>query len=250
MVEVVDKNIKQTFDAQTNIEWLDFQDKVLHHLEKASSEVRLVHRIGETGAMSYLAGESDWDIAMCRLRGKIRSARTRPVSLEIKNVVSTRSNNKACTHVDVERLQHESAHANGSKAHSAGKGKGKGKGKEKRCREDDVPPEPDPETKRQLEYLDDLKKHLECEVHSESGTTTYCWIDPSGSERGHVPLSYKDMTKWVKQIVSTARLSQNDDLPMYRKWGRRQSIVGQTQIYSTIHLRKSAGPCSKHLRST
>ena len=89
VVEVVDKNIKQTFDAQTNIEWLDFQDKVLHHLEKASSEVWLVHRIGETGAMLYLAGESDWDIAMCRLQGKIRSARTHPVSLEIKNVVST-----------------------------------------------------------------------------------------------------------------------------------------------------------------
>ena len=67
VVEVVDKNIKQTFDAQMNIEWLDFQDKVLHCLEKASSEVRLVHCIGEMGAMSYLAGESDWDIAMCQL---------------------------------------------------------------------------------------------------------------------------------------------------------------------------------------
>ena len=65
MVEVIDKNIKQTFDAQTNIKWLDFQDKVLHRLEKASSEVQLVHCIGETGAMLYLAGESDWDIAMC-----------------------------------------------------------------------------------------------------------------------------------------------------------------------------------------
>ena len=67
MVEVIDKNIKEPFDAQTDIEWLDFQDKVLHRLKKASSEVRLVHRIGEMGVMLYLAGESDWDVAMSRL---------------------------------------------------------------------------------------------------------------------------------------------------------------------------------------
>ena len=64
VVEVINKNIKQPFDAQMDIKWLDFQDKVLHCLKKASSEVRLVHHIRETGVMSYLAGECDWDVAM------------------------------------------------------------------------------------------------------------------------------------------------------------------------------------------
>ena len=74
VVEVIDKNLKQIFDAQTDIEWLDFQDRVHSCLDKPHSEVQLVYRIGETGAMSYLANENDWDITMCQLRGKIRAA--------------------------------------------------------------------------------------------------------------------------------------------------------------------------------
>ena len=74
VVEVIDKNLKQTFDTQTDIEWLEFQDKVHSRLDKPHSDVQLMYRIGETGAMLYLANESDWDIAMCQLRGKIRGA--------------------------------------------------------------------------------------------------------------------------------------------------------------------------------
>ena len=82
VVEVIDKNLKQIFDAQTDIEWLDFQDRVHSRLDKLHSKVQLVYRIGEMGAMSYLANENNWDIAMCQLRGKIRAVRTRPVLME------------------------------------------------------------------------------------------------------------------------------------------------------------------------
>ena len=88
VVEVIDKNLKQTFDAQTNMAWLEFQDKVYSHLDKPHSDVQLVYCIGETGAMLYLANESDWDIAMCQLQGKIWAVQTCPVLMEIKNVVS------------------------------------------------------------------------------------------------------------------------------------------------------------------
>ena len=201
VVEVIDKNLKQMFDAQTDMEWLEFQDKVHSRLDKPHSNVQLVYRIGETGAMSYLANESDWDIAMCQLRGKIRAARTRPVLMEIRNVVSDilEMKNKNCTHVHCS--QHESANGNGSK--TRGPGKGKGKGKEKHRREDDVPPEPDPETKYQVECLDVLKKHLECEEHSTPGERVHCWVDPTGHRRSHSPLGNRELTNWAKHMVST-----------------------------------------------
>ena len=68
-VEVINNNIKHTFDAKTNMDWWEFQEEVHNRLKKRSSEVAIVYRIGETGAMSHLEGEADWDNAMCRLRG-------------------------------------------------------------------------------------------------------------------------------------------------------------------------------------
>ena len=182
------------------MEWLEFQDRVHSCLDKPHSDVQLVYRIGETGVMSYLANESDWDIAMCQLQGKIWAVRTCPVLMEIKNVVSDilETKNKNCTHICC--LQHESANGNGSK--TCGPGKGKGKGKEKCHCEDNIPPEPDPETKYQVECLDVLKKHLECEEHSTPGEPVHCWVDLMGRRRSHSPLGNRELMNWAKHMVS------------------------------------------------
>ncbi len=37
--------------------------------------------------MSYLATEHDWNLAIARLVGKAQAVRTRPVSMEVKNMV-------------------------------------------------------------------------------------------------------------------------------------------------------------------
>ncbi|KAH9011760.1 hypothetical protein EDB84DRAFT_1569547 [Lactarius hengduanensis] len=119
-VEVVDGKIKHTFNAQTDMKWRDFLEEVRRHFDRPCSEIQVGYRIsGETGAMSYLASEYDWNNAIAQLLGKVRSARTRAVSMEVKNM-------------------HESARARASKAHGP-------KGKGKRRREDDIPPEPTPD---------------------------------------------------------------------------------------------------------
>ncbi|KAH9016711.1 hypothetical protein EDB84DRAFT_1443040 [Lactarius hengduanensis] len=112
-VEVVDGKIKHTFNAQTDMKWRNFLEEVRLRYKWGTGSV------GETGAMSYLASEYDWNNAIAQLLGKVRSARTRAVSMEVKNM-------------------HESTRARASKAHGP-------KGKGKRRREDDIPPEPTPD---------------------------------------------------------------------------------------------------------
>jgi hypothetical protein len=68
---VISDNIKHTFDAQMDMEWLTFQDKVHNHFEKPRGDVELVYRIGDKGPMSELEGEGHWDKAMCQLRQRI-----------------------------------------------------------------------------------------------------------------------------------------------------------------------------------
>ena len=90
LVEVIDGNIRRTFTSQTDVKWEDFIGEVLHHFERPRNEVQVGYRIsGDSSAtMSYLASEFDWKDAITRLLGKVRSARTRAVSMEIKNMVS------------------------------------------------------------------------------------------------------------------------------------------------------------------
>jgi hypothetical protein len=87
-VEVIDNNIKHALDAQTDMKWVDFVDKVHDQFGKPHAKVQLVYRIGDSGVMSYLAHKDDWDKAMEQLRGRIKAARTRAVSMEVKNMVS------------------------------------------------------------------------------------------------------------------------------------------------------------------
>ena len=87
------------------------------------------------------------------------------------------------------------------------RGRAKGKGKEKRSREDDIPPDPRPEVRWQNKCLLELKLHVQCDLHSIPGMLGYCWIKPSGDDKGgHDPLSHEDLTIWAKHMVSTETL--------------------------------------------
>ena len=224
VVEVINNNLKHTFDTKTDMDWWDFQEEVHNCLEKPTSKVAIVYCIGETGAMLHLEGEANWKNAMCQLQGKIWTAWTHQVSMELKNKVSGK-NKKNVTHTHVDCSQNGSARASVSKAHGAGKGKGK----EKCCCEDDIPPDPDNKTKYQVECLDDLKKYFVCELHSTSGLPVYCWVDPSGCKKEHDPLNHKDMTLWVKHIVSMLRLSTNNET--YQHAGRGEG----NKVHSPKH---------------
>ncbi|KAI9429411.1 hypothetical protein H4582DRAFT_2089266 [Lactarius indigo] len=171
-VEVIDDNIKHTFNAHTGMKWYELLDEVHRHFERPRSEVRVGYRIsGDTGAMSYLASEYDWNDAIARLLGKVRSARTRAVSMEIKNMQPSLT----------------------SKVH------GTKRGKEKRRREDDIPPEATPDT---LDHLLELRQHLLCEAHSKPGKKAYCVVEQSGeNERGgHKELTPAEISLWAKHI--------------------------------------------------
>ena len=83
----------------------------------------------------------------------------------------------------------------------------KGKGKEKCSCEDDIPPDLRLEVRWQNKCLLELKLHMQCDLHSILGMLGYCWIKPSGDDKGgHDPLSHKDLTIWAKHMVSTETL--------------------------------------------
>ena len=85
-MEVIDDdNVKSSFDAHMNTKWLDFLEEVQSCFKRP--QVQLGFRF-DKGALSYLVSKGDWDKAMCALRDKIRAARTRPVSMEVRGLVS------------------------------------------------------------------------------------------------------------------------------------------------------------------
>ena len=88
MVVVIDNNIKQSFDARTDMKWVDVLNEVHNHFRKLSSEIQLVYHISKTGVMLYLADKNEWDKPMCQLQERIKAAWTCAVSMEIKNIVS------------------------------------------------------------------------------------------------------------------------------------------------------------------
>ncbi|KAH9080340.1 hypothetical protein EDB83DRAFT_2310613 [Lactarius deliciosus] len=169
--EVVADHIKHTFTAQTDMIWGEFREEVHHCLDRPRSGVHIMFRVhGDGCAWSDLGSERDWVGAIARLMGKVRSARTRAVSLEVKD-------------------KYESAYA---KAQTI---KGKGKGKEKRRREDDIPPAPSPDMAQQLGCLIQLQEHMICDEHSKPGKRTYCLVERSTEDTsgGHKELTHGEM---------------------------------------------------------
>ncbi|KAH9171138.1 hypothetical protein EDB89DRAFT_1907156 [Lactarius sanguifluus] len=150
----VDREVRQTFAAQTDMTWPEFEAEALEW---------------------FNAREDDWKVAVANVREKALAARTRAVTMEIKDV-STLNRPKI---------------------------RGKGKGKGKRSRDDDIPPEATPEAKSQDNHLLNLQSHLLCNACSKSsGLRKYCWIEPArdGVEGGHIDIEHREMTNWAKLI--------------------------------------------------
>ncbi|KAH9027557.1 hypothetical protein EDB85DRAFT_1892946 [Lactarius pseudohatsudake] len=125
-VEVDRDQVRQTFVAQTDMTWPEFEAEAFEQFNsRVDEDVRLGYRVsGGNRTWVSLTCPSDWKEAVANVREKILVARTRAVGMravlmEIKDV-STLNQPKA---------------------------RKKGKGKEKRSRDDDIPPEATPETK-------------------------------------------------------------------------------------------------------
>jgi hypothetical protein len=89
LVEVFEDNMKHTFEARTDMQWKEFKDNILARLD--ALDVRLNYRLNvDTRAWSDLTCKVDFTKAMVRVGDKALVARTREVSMEVKNVVSNR----------------------------------------------------------------------------------------------------------------------------------------------------------------
>lgn len=86
---VYDDHTIRNFTSQTNMSWRDCRERVLACLDSSSEEVRLQYWInsGPHGWMD-LACEVDWKAAVDAVAEKAPAARTRAVSMEVKDVVS------------------------------------------------------------------------------------------------------------------------------------------------------------------
>ena len=86
-VDVLEGTNKRTFTARTDTSWGDFKDRVVAQLDAV--DVRLVFRLNvDSRAWSDLSCEADLTTALTRVSEKALVARTREVSMEVKNVVS------------------------------------------------------------------------------------------------------------------------------------------------------------------
>ncbi|KAH9175512.1 hypothetical protein EDB89DRAFT_1903973 [Lactarius sanguifluus] len=182
LVEVDGVQLRQTFTAQTDMSWQEFEKQACKRFE-TDKDLCLGYRIS-VGKRTWvpLTSEPEWQAAITSLEEKVLVACTRAVAMEL---------------MDIRALVHPP------------KARGKGKGKEKRCRDDDIPPDATPEVKRQYDYVLDLQRKLLCSEHSTSGLRAYCWIEPSkeGVEGGHRKVQHDQMTLWAKQIVSKKNTS-------------------------------------------
>jgi hypothetical protein len=77
------------FIAHTAMTWPDFLEMAKSQFNK-TSDVSLGYRFsgrGEARAVTQLDCVADWDVAMTKMREKIESARSRKVTLELRNTV-------------------------------------------------------------------------------------------------------------------------------------------------------------------
>ncbi|KAH9159797.1 hypothetical protein EDB89DRAFT_2083020 [Lactarius sanguifluus] len=143
----VDREVRQTFAAQTDMTWPEFEAEALEWFN-AREDVCLGYRVsGDNRGWISLTCPSDWKVAVANVREKALAARTRAVTMEIKDV-STLNRPKI---------------------------RGKGKGKGKRSRDDDIPPEATPEAKSQDNHLLNLQSHLLCNACSKSSGEMTNW---------------------------------------------------------------------------
>ena len=89
-MDVTDDHVRRTFSAQTNMAWKEFVEKAYEHINRPHDDVRLGYWIsGDARALSYLTCEYDWKTALNRLKERVVAVRTRAVTMEVMDMVST-----------------------------------------------------------------------------------------------------------------------------------------------------------------
>ena len=85
--------MRHTFSAHTDMNWSELVERVHPYFRGLRGNICLGYRISGDGRRitTSLTCDFDWNQAMCRMREKIRVARTRRVNMEIENTVSTTS---------------------------------------------------------------------------------------------------------------------------------------------------------------
>ena len=89
MVEVNDAPVKRKFQARTDMSWQEFADIAYDRFKKPRDDILIGYKfVGDPGGVTELTSEPEWNSAMIRMKEKIRSARTRSVTMELRNMVS------------------------------------------------------------------------------------------------------------------------------------------------------------------
>ncbi|KAF8890354.1 hypothetical protein BD779DRAFT_1671320 [Infundibulicybe gibba] len=163
-VEVISDETKREFTTETDTSWDTFRTSVLDHLEGSTRAPRLAYKVsGDGSKASPLENAKDFATAMERVCYKAGNARTRAVSLEIKNLA---------------------------------KGPPSSRKFKKRSRADDVPPDADEESGPQLKAYKQLEQQIKCELHQG-----HCFVDRPAGYDNHRRLSHAEMTLWAKMIA-------------------------------------------------
>ena len=191
-VDVFEDHNKRTFTARTDDTWRDFKDQVIARLD--SVNIHLVFRLSvDRRAWSELGCEADFTAALTRLRERVLVARTRAVSMEIKNQVSDEPSVTSVMLTFFFLLQLKTLKVRGAR----------GKEDKKRTWEDDIPPAVPSDMVHEVGHLRALQDHLTCAFHSKPGMKAYCWVEVAeeGIQGGHREISHSEMTLWAKYIV-------------------------------------------------
>jgi hypothetical protein len=89
LVVVKGDGFQHTFTGNTDMKWPDFLEAAYEQIGVPREDVILGYRIStESRYWVVLVCEMDWFILIDRMREKILTARTRAVTMELKNTVS------------------------------------------------------------------------------------------------------------------------------------------------------------------
>ena len=69
--------------------WQEFTDVAYDHFRKGHDKVLIGYKlVGESGGVTELASEAEWNNAMIHMKEKIKSTHTCSAAMEIRNMVS------------------------------------------------------------------------------------------------------------------------------------------------------------------
>ena len=178
-VNVVSGEARREFSMETDGCWEDFRRRVVGYLENGS--VKLAYKIfGDAGKPTLLETVDDYTQAMERIVQKARVARTRAVSMDVKNIVSIGQMNMVTRTYLLPYQAKPSANL------------------KKRSRQDDIPPALDgKDNSTQHKAYNQLERATQCEAHRG-----HCFIDRVNGLDNHRRLDHAQMTLWAKKIVS------------------------------------------------